>query len=136
MFIAPLAAIAQPAPPFQQGGIEYLGKLKICQPHRWEYSNPFARGQMSANVVQGKSGDNCIVDFYLPGSPQVMHCSFSARTVALQTSDKEFENMRQGRLAGSTDSALSQAMNKECVFVDPEEIVGSMPVAELKCPPW
>jgi len=97
--------------------VEYLDNLKVCSPHTHSYKHPFVADFIAKNIIKGKKGDKCHAVYIMPGGME-LDCQHTMATLAVLTSPKEFENAKKGILSGSSDSAASEAMNRECVLME------------------
>ncbi|HED13994.1 MAG TPA: hypothetical protein ENI62_10150 [Gammaproteobacteria bacterium] len=98
----------------REGTISYMDKLRSCTPHTFSYPHPFLKGFTGKNIIKGMRDDQCIVDYVMPNN-MLMHCAYSAETIAMLTSEQKYREARTGRFSGSTSSRESKAMTKECV---------------------
>ena len=90
--------------------VAYLDALKACTPGEHHFSLP-GLGKFDY-AIQGPGDSGCQVMIVANGV--AMQCEFSAKMVALLTTEEKYEDARNGVLQGSTDSAESELLAQEC----------------------
>lgn len=90
--------------------IAYLNSLTACDPGDFRFSYP-GFGTFH-NTIVGPDGDRCRVR--TQHSQVQLTCDFSAKTIALLTSEAKYEQARTGIVSGSTDSEESRRLSEEC----------------------
>lgn len=104
---------AEPDAAFYKQTMYYMDNLKTCTPYTFSYPNPLDPGTTSKNIIKGKSGDHCLVEFILPNDMK-MECSFSTAAISALTSEQKYEEARKHEMSGSSEDQASQFMSKEC----------------------
>jgi len=92
---------------FSERAITYYNKLKTCTPHTFSY------GPAGKNIIKGMQREKCMVD-YVMSNNMLMRCAYSAETITLLTSEQKYQELRTGRMSGSSSSPESKAMSREC----------------------
>ena len=90
--------------------VAYLDALKNCMPGEFRLSAP-GLGE-SVNTIVGRVDDRCRVK--IVHTRISMDCAFSDGTIMLLTSPEKYDQARSGQLEGSTDSAESDRVSREC----------------------
>ena len=97
--------------------VKYLDNLKVCSPYTYSYKHPLVKGFTGKNIIKGKKGRKCHHVYIMPDGME-LDCQHTMATLAVLTSPQEYENAKKGILSGSSDSAASEAMNRECVLME------------------
>ncbi len=84
---------------FYEDTITYYDYLKTCTPHTFSYEHPLAAGFEGKNIIIGKKGDSCQVEFLMPGMK--MLCDFSSESIATLTSEKNYQDARNGIMSST-----------------------------------
>ena len=97
---------------FQESSIKYLDNLKKCNPFTHSYELPlFGKGK---NIIVGRNSERCHVIMNSDISGKII-CNFSDETIALLTSKKKYQEIREGEFSGGSD-AEGARMTAECTF--------------------
>ena len=84
---------------FYEDTITYYDYLKTCTPHTFSYAHPLVAGFEGKNIIIGKKEDSCQVEFLMPGMK--MLCDFSAESIATLTSEKNYQDARNGVMSST-----------------------------------
>ncbi|HEU5047763.1 MAG TPA: hypothetical protein VFT64_07970 [Rickettsiales bacterium] len=109
----PYAAAAEPDNAFYEHSMMYMDNLKTCTPYTFAYPNPMDPSSTSKNIIKGKEGDHCLVEFLLPNNMK-MECSFSPAAITALTSEQKYDEARKHEMSGSSEDNASQFMTQEC----------------------
>ena len=84
---------------FFEDTITFYDNLKACSPHKFSYGQHPLTGFGGTNTIIGKKGDSCQVEFLMPGMK--MLCNFSAESIETLTSEKQYQDARNGTMSST-----------------------------------
>lgn len=109
----PYTAAAESDSDLSERSMFYMDNLKTCTKYTFTYTNPLDPTSTLKNVIKGKQGDHCMVEFIMPNNMK-MECSFSPAAIQALTSEQKYEEARKHEIPGSTEDTASQFMTQEC----------------------
>ncbi|PCJ30157.1 MAG: hypothetical protein COA90_10255 [Gammaproteobacteria bacterium] len=96
---------------YQVSATKHLDNLKKCNPFTSSYKLPFF-GKVKSKII-GKKNGRCHVISYSDFGGEVV-CNYSDETIALLTSEKKYQEIRNGKFSGSSNSPEAARMSAEC----------------------
>lgn len=96
---------------YQVSATKYLDNLKKCNAFASSYKLPLI-GKVKSKII-GKNNGRCHVISYSDLGGEVV-CNYSDETIALLTSEKKYQEIRNGEFFGSPNSPEAARMSAEC----------------------